>query len=65
MLLAALLGWLDREQRDVIAYLREENRALQVQLAAVGCDPTIDSAGVWRYWDTTSVAARCTSSPRS
>jgi len=22
----------------VIAYLREENRALQVQLAAVGCD---------------------------
>jgi hypothetical protein len=24
MLLAALLGWLDREQRDVIAFLREE-----------------------------------------
>ncbi|MET0168421.1 MAG: hypothetical protein ABW318_25950 [Vicinamibacterales bacterium] len=30
MFLAALLGWLDREQRDVIAYLREENRATLV-----------------------------------
>lgn len=26
-MLLALLAWLDREQRDVIAYLREENRA--------------------------------------
>ena len=34
MSMAALLGWLDREQRDVIAYLREENRALQVQLGS-------------------------------
>jgi hypothetical protein len=33
MLLAALLGWLEREQRDVIAFLREENRALKAQLA--------------------------------
>jgi hypothetical protein len=32
MLLAALLGWLDREQRDVIAFLREENRTLKAQL---------------------------------
>ena len=32
MLLAALLGWLDREQRDVITYLREESRAMKVQL---------------------------------
>lgn len=29
MLLAALLGWRDREQRDVIAFLREENCAAQ------------------------------------
>jgi len=48
MLLTALLGWLDREQRDVIAYLREENRACN--RAAVGCDWTIDSAFVWRCW---------------
>ena len=32
MLLAALLGWLEAEQRDVIAFLREENRALKAQL---------------------------------
>ena len=32
MLLAALLGWLEREQRDVIAFLREENHALKAQL---------------------------------
>ena len=32
MLLAALCGWLEREQRDVIAFLREENRALKAQL---------------------------------
>jgi putative transposase len=32
MLLVALLGWLEREQRDVIAFLREENRALKAQL---------------------------------
>jgi hypothetical protein len=33
MLLTALLGWLEREQCDVIAFLREENRALKAQLA--------------------------------
>ena len=33
MLLAMLLGWLEREQHDVIAFLREENRALKTQLA--------------------------------
>jgi putative transposase len=32
MLLATPLGWLDREQRDVIAFLREENRVLKAQL---------------------------------
>jgi len=33
MLLVALLGWLEREQRDVIAFLREENRTLKAQLS--------------------------------
>ena len=32
MFLVALLGWLDREQHDVIAFLREENGALKAQL---------------------------------
>ena len=33
ILLTALLGWLEREQRDVIVFLREENRVLKAQLA--------------------------------
>jgi transposase InsO family protein len=32
LVLAALFGWLEREQRDVIAFLREENRVLRGQL---------------------------------
>ena len=32
MLLACLLGWLEAEQRDVITFLREENRVLRAQL---------------------------------
>jgi hypothetical protein len=31
MFLAELLGWLEREQHDVIAFLREENRTLKSQ----------------------------------
>jgi hypothetical protein len=31
-LLAALTGWLDREERQAIAYLTEENRVLGRQL---------------------------------
>lgn len=43
MLLAVLLGWLEREQCDVIAFLREENRALKAQLfmGALGTERTI------------------------
>ena len=32
LLVAALFGWLEREQRDVIEFLREENRVLKRQL---------------------------------
>ena len=31
-LVAALFGWLERQQRDVIEFLREENRVLKRQL---------------------------------
>jgi hypothetical protein len=31
-MVAMLCGWLAREQDDVIAFLREENRALKAQL---------------------------------
>jgi hypothetical protein len=34
MLLACLLGWLEAQQRDVIAFLREENRVLKAQLGS-------------------------------
>src|ERR1700752_2873011 len=33
MLFVAQVGWLDRELRDAIAFLREENRTLKAQLA--------------------------------
>jgi hypothetical protein len=32
LMVAILLGWLQREQSDVIDYLREENRILKAQL---------------------------------
>jgi putative transposase len=32
LIVAALFAWLEREQRDVIAFLREENRVLKAQL---------------------------------
>jgi hypothetical protein len=32
MWFAVLIGWLDREQRDALAYLIEENRILREQL---------------------------------
>ena len=32
LILAALVGWLERGHRDVIEYLREENRVLKAQL---------------------------------
>ena len=32
LLVASLIGWLQREQHEVIEYLREENRVLKAQL---------------------------------
>ena len=32
VILAALFGWLERDQRDVIEFLRQENRVLKAQL---------------------------------
>jgi hypothetical protein len=32
LIVAALFGWLHREQRDVLEFLREENRVLKAQL---------------------------------
>jgi hypothetical protein len=32
LIIAALFGWIEREQRDLIEFLREENRVLKAQL---------------------------------
>ena len=32
LIVVALAGWLHRQQQDVVAYLREENRVLREQL---------------------------------
>jgi hypothetical protein len=46
--LAALSGWLDHQQQDVIAYLIEENRTLRSRLAGRDCGSATNSAGVLR-----------------
>ena len=36
LLLSALAGWLNREQQQVLDYLREENRVLREQVSRGG-----------------------------
>ena len=57
MLLATLVGWLDRERCDVIAFLREENRALKTQLAGRRPQLMMLNARDWRSWGAGSDAA--------
>jgi hypothetical protein len=42
-------GWLQREQTDVIAFLREENRILKAPPGS-DCVSMAVSAGGWRKW---------------
>jgi hypothetical protein len=44
---AAFCGWILREQDDVIAFLREENRVLRAQLRDDGCNSVMRNGGVW------------------
>ena len=37
MVLGVLTGWLERREREAIAYLIEENRLLRRKLGAGGC----------------------------
>jgi hypothetical protein len=54
-LLVAVLGsWLHREQADVIAFLREENRILKARLDGRACVSTTASADAWPKWDSPS-----------
>jgi len=54
LLIAVLGGWLHREQADVIAFLREENRLLGSPDGA--CVSTTVSTDASPNWDTASVA---------
>ena len=42
----ALAGWMNRQQQDLIAYLRVENRILREKL---GCKRLILNAGPYRF----------------
>jgi hypothetical protein len=46
LILAALFGWLEQEQRDAIEFLREENRVLKAQLHAGDCGWMTTSVGL-------------------
>ena len=46
--LVALAGWMNQQQRDVIDYLQEENRALRAQLGPAVCGSRTISAVAWR-----------------
>jgi hypothetical protein len=65
MLLATLLGWLEREHRDAIAFLREENRTAKAQLADAVCGSTMRNGDVSRCSGSGSAAPHCERWPRS
>jgi hypothetical protein len=50
--LAALAGWLNRQQQDVIAYLVEANRVLRAQLRGRRLRLTGGNGAGWRSVDT-------------
>ena len=50
MLIAALGGWLQREQVDVIAFLREENRILKTRVAGQRLRFDDSERRRWRKW---------------
>ena len=46
--LVVLAGWMNQQQRDVIDYLQEENRALREQIGPRRCGSRTISDVVWR-----------------
>jgi hypothetical protein len=47
LLVASLIGWLQRDQHEVIEYLREENWVLMSQLRNQRVRLTDDEGGAW------------------
>ena len=65
MVLCVLTGWLDRREREAIAYLIEENRLLRRQLGDGDCvSPTTIAVG-WQHGPTAWAVRPCGRSPRS
>ena len=71
MLLLTVMSWLDRQEREVLAYLIEENRVLRRQLGAGHLRLTDDdrrqlAARAYRaiYTDILSLVARVLAIPR-
>jgi hypothetical protein len=50
VIVAMLCGWLQREQEDVIAFLREENRVLKARLEGHDSVWMTASVGVLGNW---------------
>jgi hypothetical protein len=65
MVLAVLTGWLDRQERQALAYLMDENRVLRRQLGQSGSSSLMPTGDGWRSagtgWDDRS----CSRSPPS
>lgn len=53
-IVVSLAGWLNRQQQDIVEYLREENRVLREQLKGRRIRSRMPNAGGWlpraRHW---------------
>ena len=65
MVLCVLTGWLDRREREAVAYLIEENRLLRRQLGTGGCVSPTTIADGWPRERTGWAVRPCGRSPRS
>jgi hypothetical protein len=64
-LLMIVTGWLARREREVVAYLIEENRCLRRQLGTRRVRLTDDDRGGWPHGPTASAGVPYATSPRS
>jgi len=63
-MVAMLSGWLQREQQDVIAFLRAENRVLKARLEGSACVSMTPSGNVSPSWAIAWAADCWATSPR-
>jgi hypothetical protein len=64
IVLWVLTGWLDRQEREAIAYLIEENRVMRRQLGGRRLRLTDDDRRGWRRERTASAVRPCERLPR-